>query len=91
MNVIYKEKLSMMTPQVLIMPSGSEILTVGIEKEVLCMWFMFDEKDLNNITERHQFHIYPTGVKFQIPFNHKYVNSVTHEGTIFHIFHGVLE
>lgn len=52
MRKIYKTQLKVRDSQVIAMPVGSQILTVQVQRGVICLWFSVDPEE-NQLIDRH--------------------------------------
>ena len=84
-KVIWKQTIAVMPSQSVMMPEGAEILTVQVQKDMLCLWYKCDPL----ISERKEryFHIYGTGHPI-LPddVGEKYISTVQQENLVWHIY-----
>jgi len=63
-KIIYKYELDLVRPTILV-PPGSEVLSVGVKKGRVFVWVLVTAGTVN--TEKINFNVYSTG--FEIPMN----------------------
>lgn len=88
MKTIYKYKLEHTRTQSIEMIEGSEILSVDIIHNEICIWTLCDPSDKN---EHKIIHMYGTGQMIDETLNLKYIGSVKqYEGVfIWHVFENI--
>lgn len=86
MKKIHKKYLKEVGKQSFLLPYNSEIVKIGEQQGVLCVWYMFDEKDIENCVKR-VLNIYGTG--HEISPDDRYLETVIRtNGLVWHVFEG---
>ena len=84
MNVIYKYPLTLETPQTLVLPIGSKVLSVQAQNDVPTVWVLQQEGDAAATTEV-LVAVIATGQPFEIE-NWNYIDTVQIGGFVWHVF-----
>lgn len=86
MKTIHKQTLAIIRTQKIHIPKNSKILSVGNQKENLCIWYACDVRsaELDEIKIR----IFGTGHEIENDFDGKFINTVImHNGDlVWHVF-----
>ena len=82
MRTIYKYEFQIDNNFTLILPDDHEILKVGTQSGVPCMWIMIDDLDKIHKTS---FSIYGNGHKIEDPIK-KYIGTIFRGPLVWHIF-----
>lgn len=87
MRTIFKTVLDITDTQYVMMPNGSEILSVGMQRNAICVWYVCDS--LNATNEEHRFDIYGTGNPLPEGDLGTFLGTVlTHDAfLVWHVFH----
>lgn len=86
MKKIYKRVLEITGTQVIFLPRKSQILTCQIQRDKLCVWYLFDEEEKE---VGHQFRIIGTGHPIEEKCLGSYIGTVQEcDGQlVWHVFH----
>jgi hypothetical protein len=87
MRTIFKHVLQITDTQYVMLPKGAAILSVGEQRNAVCVWFVCDSD--NQLTERHRFDIYGTGNPMPEGDLGAFLGTVlTHDqNLVWHVFH----
>jgi hypothetical protein len=87
MRTIFKHILQITDTQYVLLPEGSAILSVGEQRNALCVWYICETE--NPLNEQHWFSVYGTG--HPLPENDlgTFLGTVlTHgQNLVWHVFH----
>jgi len=85
MKKIYKYTLELIDHQLITMPADAVILCAQMQRGNMCIWAEFD-------TEAHYvkrpIFIRGTGLEFEEPTCHCYIDTIQHEGMVWHLYAG---
>ena len=86
MTTIWKYKLETTDEQIIIMPEGSEILTLQVQDDDPYIWVFVPITE--NVTEKRYFKIYGTGNPIISNSPHKYIGTYQLRGglLVFHVY-----
>ena len=85
MWTIHKQKLQIMDEQLIEVGATSEILSVAMQKDELCIWYTFNTLD----PKKAKIKIYIHGTGHKITDDQtKFIGTVLLEYLVFHVFNG---
>jgi hypothetical protein len=87
MRTIHKAVLQIVDAQHVMMPAGASILSIGVQLNDICVWYICDT--VNAVNERHLFDIYGTGNLMPDGDLGLFLGTVlTHDDSlVWHVFH----
>jgi hypothetical protein len=91
MSVIWKTRLSLGTTTVA-MPKGSQVLSVGNQREEICLWFKVPRANGDGLIDARIFEVHGTGHPIEDgPGELEYIGTVqfASDNTVFHVFERV--
>jgi|WetSurMetagenome_2_1015567.scaffolds.fasta_scaffold144668_5 hypothetical protein len=78
---IYKYSLELALSPIVTMPKGAEVLSVGVQHDIIVLWAKVDPMAANRW---YQFYVVGTG--YDAPDNAKYIGTVQQGPFVWHIF-----
>ncbi len=83
MKKIYKYILKVRDENVIHIPEGAEILKVGRQQDILCVWMLCD---IDMPQKPHKFRIFGTGAEVPDGENLTYLDTVVMDYFVWHVY-----
>ena len=83
---IYKYPIKITDEQIVMLPSGAEILTAQFQGHTLCLWAQVEEK--LSVAKGRTIEVFGTGQPMSMRYNRRYIGTAQQSGgsLIWHIF-----